>query len=93
MQIDSIAYDDLPPDDGTVVPFAHDLNGIDDDSRKRMDALSDALLDWPPAQLPDLAQRVRNLLSLCRRGHCRRPERAAYSDQSPQPPAWRYSER
>ncbi len=64
-QIDSIKYDDLPPDQGTVVPLAGDLNGLDDDGRKRMESFNDALADWPPGQVSDIAQRVRNLLSVC----------------------------
>ncbi|HZK80507.1 MAG TPA: ABC transporter permease, partial [Humisphaera sp.] len=64
-EIDSITYDDLPDDGGTVTPLAPDLNSLDDDGRKRMENFNDALSDWPPGQVENVPQRVRNLLSLC----------------------------
>ena len=63
--IQSITYDDLPDDAGTVTPFAHDLNALDDDGKKRMDNFNDGLGDWPPGQALDVVQRMRNLLSVC----------------------------
>jgi ABC-2 type transport system permease protein len=64
-QIEGITYDDLPDDTSTTTPFARDLNGLDDDGKKRMENLNDDLGDWPPAQVKDVVQRVRNLLSVC----------------------------
>ncbi|HWE02965.1 MAG TPA: ABC transporter permease [Tepidisphaeraceae bacterium] len=64
-EIDSITYDDLPDDGGTVTPLAADLNSLDDDGRKRMENFNDALSDWAPGQVENIPQRVRNLLSLC----------------------------
>lgn len=63
--IDAVTYDDLPPDQGTVIPFAHDLNQLNDDDRKRIEAFNDALNNWAPGQVNDIPQRVRNLLSIC----------------------------
>jgi hypothetical protein len=62
---DSITYDDLPDDNSTTTPFASDLNGIDDDSKKKLADFNDALPDWAPGQVKDLPQRLRNLLSIC----------------------------
>ena len=64
-QSDSITYDDLPDDNSTTTPLAPDLSGLDDEGKKRMDNFSDALSDWPPAQVQDVPQRIRNLLSVC----------------------------
>ncbi|HZL37570.1 MAG TPA: ABC transporter permease [Tepidisphaeraceae bacterium] len=64
-QIAAITYDDVPDDQGTVSPLAPDLSNLDDDGKKRLDDLKDALPDWPPASVQDVPQRVRNLLSVC----------------------------
>lgn len=63
-QIDSITYDDLEPDSGPVTPLLSSLDGLDDDAKKRLDLFSERLTDWPPANVPDLVQRVRSLVSV-----------------------------
>jgi ABC-2 type transport system permease protein len=64
-QIDGVDYDNLPSDLGNTTPFAPDLNSLDDDGKKRMESFNDALGDWPPGQVSDVPQRIRNLLSIC----------------------------
>lgn len=64
-QINGITYDDLPDDQGTVSPLAPDLSSLDEDGKKRLDDLKDALPDWPPASVKNLPQRLRNLLAVC----------------------------
>jgi hypothetical protein len=64
-QIQSITYDDVPDDNGTVIPLAADLSRLDDEGKKRMDTLQEALADWKPGQVADIGQRVRNLLAVC----------------------------
>lgn len=64
-QIESVTYDDLPDDNSTNTPLAPDLNGLDDDGKKRMDNFGDALSDWAPGKVEDIPQRIRNLLSIC----------------------------
>ncbi|HEY2586738.1 MAG TPA: ABC transporter permease [Tepidisphaeraceae bacterium] len=63
-QIDSITYDDLEPDSGPVTPLLPSLDGLDDDAKKRLDLFSERLTDWQPGNVPDLAQRVRSLISV-----------------------------
>lgn len=63
-QIDSIKYDDLEPDSGPVTPLLSSLDGLDDDAKKRLDLFSERLTDWQPGSVPDLAQRVRSLISV-----------------------------
>ena len=62
--IGKITYEDLPPDGGTVVPFARDLDHLDDDGKKLMEDFTSRLDDWAPGKVPDLEQRVRNLISV-----------------------------
>jgi ABC-2 type transport system permease protein len=64
-QINSVTYDDLPDDGGAVTPYAGSLDGIDPDTKQRLDDLSSNLLDWRPGQVADVGQRVRNLLYVC----------------------------
>ncbi|MDB5171818.1 MAG: type transporter [Phycisphaerales bacterium] len=64
-QIKGITYDDVPDDNGTVIPLAADLNRLDDEGKKRMEVLQEALADWKPGQVADTGQRVRNLLGVC----------------------------
>jgi ABC-type multidrug transport system permease subunit len=63
-QIDGITYDDLEDDNGTVTPILPSLDGLDEDAKKRMDTFAEKLDDWPPANDPDIAQRVRAMLSV-----------------------------
>ena len=61
-QIDSIGYDGLPPDDGTVSPVAASLDDFDPDQKARLDDLAAKLRTWAPGQVPDVTQAIRNLL-------------------------------
>lgn len=65
--IDSITYDDLEdfPDDGDIYPFASNLKDLDEDQRKRLDSIKAKIPAWPPANDPDIGQRVRYLLNAC----------------------------
>jgi ABC-2 type transport system permease protein len=63
-QIDSIIYQNLPPDDGTVTPLAPANMDLGDDQRERLDALKVALDNWAPAHDPNPAQAIRSLLSV-----------------------------
>ncbi|HWB61844.1 MAG TPA: ABC transporter permease [Chthoniobacteraceae bacterium] len=66
-EINAITYDDLAdyPDDGDMGPFAPNFNDLDDDSKKRLDAIQAKLANWAPGNDPVIDQRVRNLLSVC----------------------------
>lgn len=63
-QISGITYDDLEPDNGTVTPVMDSLDGLDDDGKKRIQLFTDKLQDWSPGMEPNLAQRLRNYLSV-----------------------------
>jgi ABC-2 type transport system permease protein len=63
-QINAITYDDLEPDDGTVTPIAASMDGLDDDTQKRLDDLRDKLTNWAPSNDTDPVQKVRALLSV-----------------------------
>lgn len=62
--IDAVPYTGLEPDQSTVTPLAKDFQNISPDQKERLDVLSRNLRTWPPAQVPDPVQRVRNLLGL-----------------------------
>jgi hypothetical protein len=62
--VQKITYDDLPPDQGTVLPVAASLDNLDDEGKKRMDEFTSKLEDWPPGKTANLEQRVRNLLAV-----------------------------
>ena len=66
--INSITYEDIRDyldDDGDVLPFASNLNDLDDDQRKRLDDIRAKLAAWKPAQDLDIGQRVRYLMNVC----------------------------
>lgn len=65
--INSITYGDIKdyPDNGDVLPFASNLNDLDADQRKRLDAITAKLAAWPPGNDPDIGQRVRYLINVC----------------------------
>ena len=63
-QIAKITYDDLPPDAGTVVPFAGTLDNLDDEGKKTMEAFTAKLDEWGPGKVPNLEQQVRNVLAV-----------------------------
>jgi ABC-2 type transport system permease protein len=62
-QIQSIAFENLPGDDGVVAPIAPGIDDLPAATRDRLAGIRARLAVWPPAQQPDLVQRVRNLLS------------------------------
>lgn len=64
-QIDAITYEDADQDDGVVTPLAHDLSNLDDDSKKRLDDIADKLDTWPPGDVKEVGQQVRNWMCLC----------------------------
>src|SRR5687767_970385 len=45
-QIDEITYEDSEEDTGFITPLAHDLDHMDDDSKKRLDDWTAKLHDW-----------------------------------------------
>jgi ABC-2 type transport system permease protein len=61
--IQAISYSNLPNDEGTIAPLARNLDDLSAASRQRVAGISKLLDTWPPAQEPDLVQRIRNLLS------------------------------
>lgn len=63
-QIAGITYDDLQDDSGSVTPLAVNLDHLDAAGRQWMDQFQTKLDAWPPGKIPDLGQRVRNLLSV-----------------------------
>lgn len=66
-QADAVTYDDLESDEGAVTPLLANLDNLDDDAKKRIEAFKDRLADWKPgdsAQELNTGQRVRNLLSV-----------------------------
>ncbi len=63
--LNAITYNDLPEDDGDVVPFAANLDNLDDDTRKSLDAIRGKLTGWEPAKDANTGQRVRNFLNVC----------------------------
>jgi ABC-2 type transport system permease protein len=63
-QVSSITYNDLEPDTSTVTPIIAGLDGLDDDTKKRLEDFREKLADWAPGNQEDLPQRVRNLLSV-----------------------------
>jgi ABC-type polysaccharide/polyol phosphate export permease len=63
--LNAITYNDLPEDDGEVVPFASNLDNIDPDTRKQLDAVCGKLAGWEPGRDANIGQRVRNLLNVC----------------------------
>lgn len=61
-QIGDVAYDRLPPDAGLVAPVAGADEVLDPLVQETLALVSVRLEDWPPGQVDDLEQRVRNLL-------------------------------
>ena len=65
-ELNAVTYDDVPPDQGTVVPLVDNLDTLDDDGKKRIDAFQDRLFDWPLMKdEQNIGQKVRNLLCVC----------------------------
>jgi hypothetical protein len=63
-QAESIKYDDVPDDDGTEVPLAHNLDDLEKEGRERLEGIADKLAAWEPGKDKDLGQKVRGLLSV-----------------------------
>lgn len=60
-----ITCEDLPPDDGYVVPLAKGLDQLDEQGKTRLNDFQDKLSHWKPGKGDDPEQRLRNLLSVC----------------------------
>ena len=63
-EIAGIRFDDLPPDDGNIVPLASNYDALDAAEKTRLNGIKGQLADWQPGTVDDAAQRVRNLLSV-----------------------------
>ncbi len=63
--IDTISFDDLPDDLSPVTPFAPNLDDLQEIDRKTLEQFGEKLDGWPPAQVDDMGQRVRNCLCVC----------------------------
>jgi ABC-2 type transport system permease protein len=64
-QINSITFDDLPDDGGTVVPVVGELNTLTDAETKRLTSILNSVDQWPPARSVDFGRRVRAVLNVC----------------------------
>ncbi|HET7086712.1 MAG TPA: ABC transporter permease [Rhizomicrobium sp.] len=62
--IDNIAFDRLPPDDGIVSPVSRSDETPDPALQPMLDRLQDALPRWAPGMVADPVQRSRNLLTI-----------------------------
>ena len=62
-QIDAdLVFDHLPPDSGVVTPIASADREVDPETSAALDEMWAGLQSWPPGRVPDIVQRVRNLL-------------------------------
>jgi hypothetical protein len=57
-----LRFDRLPADEGVVAPVARRDDDVDTDVENHLEFLAAQLLKWPPAQVADPLQRVRNVL-------------------------------
>jgi hypothetical protein len=57
-----IDFTRVPPDEGVVVPIADATADPEPEVLDQLDTLRARLPDWPPANVPDVVQRTRNLL-------------------------------
>ena len=62
--IDGVAFDRLPSDDGIVSPVSRSDEAPDPVLLPRLDQIRDALPGWPPGNVTDPVQRARNLLTI-----------------------------
>lgn len=60
--LEQIAFDRLPPDDGLISPIAKVGEEPDAIVAAQLDEVRAALSDWPPGNIKDPVQRVRNYL-------------------------------
>jgi hypothetical protein len=63
-QINSIPFENLPPDESVVTPIAPAGAQYSDEEKDRLDALTAQLTTWPPGHVPNDAQAIRNLVSV-----------------------------
>ncbi len=64
LQIDSIDYSGLPPDDSAVTPLVRSLDQADPQQKARLDDLAAKLKTWQPGRDRNPTQAIRNLLSV-----------------------------
>src|SRR5690606_37875406 len=57
-----LVFDRLPPDSGVVTPVAAYDDVPPDDVWFELDTIQAGLETWPPGRVPDILERVRNLL-------------------------------
>jgi hypothetical protein len=62
--IDRIAFDRLPPDEGIISPVSRSDEEPDPAILPQLDRIRDALPGWAPGNIDDPVQRARNLLSI-----------------------------
>jgi ABC-type transport system involved in cytochrome c biogenesis permease component len=62
--IQKIAFDRLPPDDGIISPVSRSDETPDPAIVPQLDGIRDALPGWEPGNVPDPVQRARNLLAI-----------------------------
>lgn len=61
-QLDDIAFERLPPDGGLISPIAGPGENPDPIVAEQLEAIRQALADWPPGKVSDPVQRTRNYL-------------------------------
>jgi ABC-2 type transport system permease protein len=62
--IDGVAFDRLPPDEGIISPVSRSDEAPDPAIQPTLDRIRDALASWKPGNVPDRIQRTRNLLTI-----------------------------
>jgi hypothetical protein len=62
--IDGIAFDRLPPDEGIISPVSRSDEEPDPVLLPQLDKIRDALPGWAPGNVADPVQRARNLLAI-----------------------------
>jgi ABC-2 type transport system permease protein len=63
-QIDAIAYEGLPPDDGTVTPLAPPVQDFSPEEKERLNQLAARLELWAPGRVSPASQAMRSLISV-----------------------------
>ena len=62
--MDGVAFDRLPPDEGIISPVSRSDEEPDPVLLPQLDRIRDALPDWAPGNVADPVQRARNLLTI-----------------------------
>jgi len=62
--MDGIAFDRLPPDEGIISPVSRSDESPDPAIQPALDEIRDALPAWAPGKVADPVQRARNLLAI-----------------------------